>query len=32
LTAHSVYGRGATFVCRLPRILEAPNDEKVEKD
>lgn len=28
LTAHSIYGRGATFVCRLPRILEAgPNGE-----
>jgi two-component system phosphate regulon sensor histidine kinase PhoR len=23
LTAHSIYGRGATFVCRLPRIPEA---------
>jgi two-component system phosphate regulon sensor histidine kinase PhoR len=23
LTAHSIYGRGATFVCRLPRIVEA---------
>jgi two-component system phosphate regulon sensor histidine kinase PhoR len=23
LTAHSIYGRGATFVCRLPRIAEA---------
>jgi two-component system phosphate regulon sensor histidine kinase PhoR len=23
LTAHSIYGRGATFVCRLPRIIEA---------
>lgn len=23
ITAHSIYGRGATFVCRLPRIVEA---------
>jgi two-component system phosphate regulon sensor histidine kinase PhoR len=23
LSAHSIYGRGATFVCRLPRIPEA---------
>ena len=23
LTAQSVYGRGATFVCRLPRVTEA---------
>jgi two-component system, OmpR family, phosphate regulon sensor histidine kinase PhoR len=23
LTAHSIYGRGATFICRLPRIPEA---------
>ena len=22
LTAHSIYGRGATFVCRLPRVIE----------
>ena len=24
LTAHSIYGRGATFECRLPRFVEAP--------
>jgi two-component system phosphate regulon sensor histidine kinase PhoR len=23
LTAHSIYGRGATFVCRLPRVTNA---------
>jgi two-component system, OmpR family, phosphate regulon sensor histidine kinase PhoR len=22
LTAHSIYGRGSTFVCRLPRIID----------
>jgi two-component system, OmpR family, phosphate regulon sensor histidine kinase PhoR len=27
LTAHSIYGRGATFVCRLPRIFEVPELE-----
>jgi two-component system phosphate regulon sensor histidine kinase PhoR len=27
LTAHSIYGRGATFVCRLPRIFEVPQLE-----
>jgi two-component system phosphate regulon sensor histidine kinase PhoR len=32
LTAHSIYGRGATFVCRLPRILEASGDAAGEKD
>jgi two-component system phosphate regulon sensor histidine kinase PhoR len=27
LSAHSIYGRGATFVCRLPRIVEATAGE-----
>jgi signal transduction histidine kinase len=25
LTVHSVYGRGATFECRLPRFAKAPS-------
>jgi two-component system phosphate regulon sensor histidine kinase PhoR len=32
LTAHSIYGRGSTFVCRLPRITEASPDGESEKD
>jgi two-component system, OmpR family, phosphate regulon sensor histidine kinase PhoR len=32
LTAHSIYGRGATFVCRLPRIIEASDDAEGEGD
>lgn len=30
LTAHSVYGRGATFICRLPRVqaVAGPDTEK----
>jgi two-component system phosphate regulon sensor histidine kinase PhoR len=31
LTAHSVYGRGATFVCRLPRV-PAPAEADFPKD
>jgi two-component system phosphate regulon sensor histidine kinase PhoR len=30
LTAHSIYGRGATFVCRLPRISEAGDEDGPE--
>jgi two-component system, OmpR family, phosphate regulon sensor histidine kinase PhoR len=26
LTAHSIYGRGSTFVCRLPRIQSASDE------
>jgi len=32
LTAHSIYGRGSTFVCRLPRIIEAGSEREPEKD
>src|SRR5471030_563753 len=32
LSAHSIYGRGATFVCRLPRIIEASGEGETEKD
>jgi signal transduction histidine kinase len=27
LSAHSIYGRGATFVCRLPRIFDASKND-----
>jgi two-component system phosphate regulon sensor histidine kinase PhoR len=32
LTAHSIYGRGATFVCRLPRISDAGADDGSTQD
>jgi two-component system phosphate regulon sensor histidine kinase PhoR len=27
LTAHSIYGRGSTFVCRLPRVSEKDSEK-----
>ena len=30
LTAESVYGRGATFICRLPRVAEAVSDTNIK--
>jgi two-component system phosphate regulon sensor histidine kinase PhoR len=32
LSAHSIYGRGATFVCRLPRITEVPPNGEARQD
>jgi two-component system phosphate regulon sensor histidine kinase PhoR len=31
LTVSSIYGRGATFVCRLPRVIEASDEAEPEK-
>jgi two-component system, OmpR family, phosphate regulon sensor histidine kinase PhoR len=32
LTAHSIYGRGSTFVCRLPRIQSASGEAAPGQD
>jgi len=32
LAAHSIYGRGATFVCRLPRVVDASEAANFAED
>jgi signal transduction histidine kinase len=32
LTAHSTYGRGATFICRLPRVAVAAAEADSAED